>query len=62
MPTDWEERLHWVRVLELLMKLKEMCREQELVTKVLQKEQVGLVRVTKGDQIKQLCPLSISSL
>ncbi|KAI8391626.1 uncharacterized protein BYT42DRAFT_602413 [Radiomyces spectabilis] len=54
-PTDWGDRFHWVRVFELLMKLKEMCLEQEHATKALQKEQVGLVIINKDDQVKQMC-------
>lgn len=87
-PTDQEDRLHWVRVFELLMKLKvksndhtilvlvqhryncltniivfqKMCLEQKKVTKALQKEQAGLITVNKSDQVKELCPPSLTSL
>ncbi|KAI8393413.1 uncharacterized protein BYT42DRAFT_479218, partial [Radiomyces spectabilis] len=37
-PTDWAGRFQWIRVFELLIKLKKMCLEQNHVTETLLKE------------------------
>lgn len=41
LPRDWEDRYYLNRVMELLMKLKEMLIEQEEVTMILKKQQSG---------------------
>ncbi|CDH53351.1 predicted protein [Lichtheimia corymbifera JMRC:FSU:9682] len=53
-PMDYEDRFHYIKVFELLIKMKEMCVEQEHITKELQKEHVGLIQVDKKDQVKHL--------
>lgn len=51
-PRDWEDRMYWVKVVELLMKLNELLTEQEKVTQKLKKEHVGLIKVKPEDTIK----------
>ncbi|KAI7857413.1 hypothetical protein BDC45DRAFT_435975 [Circinella umbellata] len=51
-PRDWEDRYYLNRVMELLMKLKEMLLEQEEVTVVLKQQQSGRSPVDPKDTIK----------
>ncbi|KAI9266559.1 hypothetical protein BDA99DRAFT_436404 [Phascolomyces articulosus] len=51
-PRDWEDRYYLNRVMELLMKLKEMLLEQEEVTMVLKQQQSGQSPVDIKDTIK----------
>ncbi|KAI8091726.1 hypothetical protein BDF21DRAFT_333073 [Thamnidium elegans] len=41
-PRDWEDRYYWIKVLELLLKFKELLNEQ-----------VGLIKVDAEDTIKK---------
>ncbi|KAL7316928.1 hypothetical protein PS15m_003352 [Mucor circinelloides] len=50
-PRDWEDRLHWIKVMELLLKLNDLFAEQENVTQRLKKEHVGLIKVDVNNTI-----------
>ncbi|KAG0164249.1 hypothetical protein DFQ29_002360, partial [Apophysomyces sp. BC1021] len=49
-PRSWEDRIYWVRVTELLLKLKDVCLEQDQLTKQLQSKHVDLIEVKKTHQ------------
>ncbi|KAI8373758.1 hypothetical protein BD560DRAFT_434116 [Blakeslea trispora] len=51
-PRDWEDRMYWIKVVELLMKLSELLTEQEEVTEKLKMEHVGVIKVNPEDTIK----------
>ncbi|KAI8887113.1 hypothetical protein K501DRAFT_212480, partial [Backusella circina FSU 941] len=51
-PRDWNDRYHWVKVMELLIKLKELLDEQEIITQTLKKEHVGLIKVDSKSTIR----------
>ncbi|KAI9243763.1 hypothetical protein BY458DRAFT_448114, partial [Sporodiniella umbellata] len=51
-PRDWEDRYYLNRLMELLMKLKELLLEQEEVTMVLKRQQSGQTLVDINDTIK----------
>ncbi|KAI8884829.1 hypothetical protein K501DRAFT_271341 [Backusella circina FSU 941] len=51
-PRDWEDRMYWVKTVELLMKLNELLTEQEEVTQKLKKEHAGLIKVKPKYTIK----------
>ncbi|CAO3595813.1 unnamed protein product [Absidia cylindrospora] len=53
-PRDWEDKVYWIKVMEFLLKLKELLLEQEQVTEQLKKEQVGMVHVNQDETIKSL--------
>jgi len=53
-PRDWEDRIYWIKVLELLLKLKDLLVEQEQVTVQLKREQVGWVKVDPNDMIRSM--------
>ncbi|ORZ04512.1 hypothetical protein BCR42DRAFT_198281 [Absidia repens] len=46
-PTSYEERWDWAKVIELLLKLKRDLMDQEGVTKLLKQEQ-KVARIMKG--------------
>ncbi|KAI8096367.1 uncharacterized protein BX664DRAFT_323831, partial [Halteromyces radiatus] len=44
-PTTFDERWDWIKVFELLLKLKADLIEQERITSLLEKQRVGLLEV-----------------
>lgn len=51
-PRDQEDRMYWTKVIELLMKWKELLTEQEEITRKLKLEHVGLIKASPEDTIK----------
>ncbi|ORZ07378.1 hypothetical protein BCR42DRAFT_336498 [Absidia repens] len=51
-PTTFDERWDWIKVFELLLKLKADLIEQERITSLLEKQRVGLLEVDVSVQDK----------
>ncbi|KAI8880313.1 hypothetical protein K501DRAFT_296537 [Backusella circina FSU 941] len=49
-----EQKYHWIKVMELLLKFKELLDEQEQVTTELKKQQVGFIKVDAKDTIRKV--------
>ncbi|CAO3702389.1 unnamed protein product [Rhizopus stolonifer] len=51
-PRDWNDRFFWVKVMEFMLKLKDLLDEQENITEELKKQEIGIIQVDAQDTIR----------
>ncbi|KAI9252121.1 hypothetical protein BY458DRAFT_443929 [Sporodiniella umbellata] len=51
-PRNWNDRFFWIKVMEFLLKLKDLLDEQESVTEELKKQEIGMIQVDIHDTIR----------
>ncbi|KAG1466694.1 hypothetical protein G6F46_000880 [Rhizopus delemar] len=54
-PHRWSERKYWFQVFELLFTLKDMIKEQDIVTEQLIDEHTGVISVPSEDTLRARC-------
>ncbi|KAG0162784.1 hypothetical protein DFQ28_009587 [Apophysomyces sp. BC1034] len=54
-PHRWSERKYWFQVFELLFTLKDMIKEQDIVTEQLIDEHTGAISVPSEDTLRARC-------
>ncbi|KAG1315798.1 hypothetical protein G6F64_000370 [Rhizopus arrhizus] len=54
-PHRWSERKYWFQVFELLFTLKDMIKEQDILTEQLINEHTGAISVPREDMLRARC-------